>query len=216
MKIPRSRIRNFCIIAHIDHGKSTLADRFIEKAMIVDQRKFQNQLLGNRPLGFWRRRSRGYYQVKFSRAGYQFLNQGIRNGGKKLFRLDLGWIQPGAWSEFLLIEGESREGANFNLNCAKRVAPWFSFNRDWQGKGVERAPRTLGQYCFLGSLGTLGLWGYFPGLSIKLGLPKGANLDLVKPFGLGPWNLLGGLGSRGSQRGHFGWSRAKEPGLKVY
>ena len=45
MKISRDRIRNFCIIAHIDHGKSTLADRFIEKAMIIDQRKFQNQLL---------------------------------------------------------------------------------------------------------------------------------------------------------------------------
>ncbi len=45
MKISREQIRNFCIIAHIDHGKSTLADRFIEKAMIIDERKFQNQLL---------------------------------------------------------------------------------------------------------------------------------------------------------------------------
>ncbi len=45
MKLPEERIRNFCIIAHIDHGKSTLADRFIEKAKIIEQRKFQNQLL---------------------------------------------------------------------------------------------------------------------------------------------------------------------------
>ncbi len=41
----KEKIRNFCIIAHIDHGKSTLADRFIERAHIVDERKFKEQIL---------------------------------------------------------------------------------------------------------------------------------------------------------------------------
>ena len=37
--------RNFCIVAHIDHGKSTLSDRLIQKAKIIDDRQFQNQIL---------------------------------------------------------------------------------------------------------------------------------------------------------------------------
>ena len=37
--------RNFCIVAHIDHGKSTLADRLIQKAQIIDDRQMMNQIL---------------------------------------------------------------------------------------------------------------------------------------------------------------------------
>ena len=121
--IDQSKIRNFCIIAHIDHGKSTLADRIIEKTGLLTSREMQEQILDNMDLERERGitiKSQAVRTVYKAKDGEEYIFNLIDTPGLFDFA---GEAAPGVRAaESLLIAVSGKSGVDVGTEKAYKMA----------------------------------------------------------------------------------------------
>lgn len=146
----KNKIRNFCIIAHIDHGKSTLADRFLEMAGAAIARKKKEQMLDSMEL----EQERGItikakaVRLNISYGGEDYILNLIDTPGHVDFSYEVAKSLKGAEGAIILVDAsqgiEAQTVANFHLALDNDLRIIPALNKiDLPGADIERSSGQL-------------------------------------------------------------------------